>query len=330
MSDGDLEFAVRDSGIGITPEQQAKLFERLLPRPTRPRRASTAGPVSGSPSRRKLGGDDGRRRSRSRAWPRPHPGTGRRSRSRSSAPRPSRLPVPRSVEAAFSQDRRILVVDDNQTNRKHGRAPARPGRCHRRSRSRPDALEAGSPLCPVRPRGQPIGRSTPVVLDYHMPGMDGVELARRLNRLDAALPLVMLSSLSERPDEADDLFAAWLAKPTKQTTLLRTLSAVPRGDRAGVGARPVRLGLRLGPCRSSSAACRGQHDQPEGGAPHPLQDGHRGGRGGRWRGGRGSRRGAGLRRRPDGRADAGSSTGWRRPPRFARPRRSPISRSSSR
>ena len=55
-----LEFAVRDTGIGMTPEQQAS-SSRSSPRRSLDRPPATAAPASGSPSRRRLcrmmGGD---------------------------------------------------------------------------------------------------------------------------------------------------------------------------------------------------------------------------------------------------------------------------------
>jgi CheY-like chemotaxis protein len=52
------------------------------------------------------------------------------------------------------------------------------------------------------------------VLDMHMPGMDGVALARRMRERGAAMPLVLFSSLGRREvGEGEALFAAYLAKP---------------------------------------------------------------------------------------------------------------------
>jgi len=42
-----------------------------------------------------------------------------------------------------------------------------------------------------------------VVCDFHMPGMDGLEVARRLAKLDATLPIVMLTAADEADLGAD-------------------------------------------------------------------------------------------------------------------------------
>ena len=61
-----------------------------------------------------------------------------------------------------------------------------------------------------------------VLSDYHMPGMDGESLARRL-RQDASfrdLPVIALSSLSDRQNTARGAFDAWLVKPVRASQLM--------------------------------------------------------------------------------------------------------------
>jgi PAS domain S-box-containing protein len=71
------------------------------------------------------------------------------------------------------------------------------------------------------------------VLDYHMPGMDGVKLARaiRATPRGKALPLVLLSSsMYRRAEEAErGLFASQLLKPARQKHLLAAISAAVAG-----------------------------------------------------------------------------------------------------
>jgi CheY-like chemotaxis protein len=62
------------------------------------------------------------------------------------------------------------------------------------------------------------------ILDMHMPEMDGLTLAEKLNALNDKLPLVLFSSLGRR--EAGDtkgLFSAYLMKPLRQSQLFDTL-----------------------------------------------------------------------------------------------------------
>jgi CheY-like chemotaxis protein len=60
------------------------------------------------------------------------------------------------------------------------------------------------------------------IIDMHMPGMDGGELAQRIRADGHTLPLVLFSSLGRR-EEGDNLFAAALAKPLHQSQLFDTL-----------------------------------------------------------------------------------------------------------
>jgi len=59
----------------------------------------------------------------------------------------------------------------------------------------------------------------------HMPGMDGVTLARRVRALRPALPLVLFTSLGRR-EAGDGVFAATLGKPIHQSQLFDTLATL--------------------------------------------------------------------------------------------------------
>ncbi len=80
------------------------------------------------------------------------------------------------------------------------------------------------------------------VFDYHMPGMDGVELARETRRLDAhaGMPLILFSS-SDAPiaaGGADKLFAARLTKPLRQSLWFEALLETLGGRARAVKSRP--------------------------------------------------------------------------------------------
>ena len=70
------------------------------------------------------------------------------------------------------------------------------------------------------------------ILDMHMPGMDGAQLARQLQALRPALPLVLFSSLGRRDAQAQaaGLFKATLAKPLRQSHLFDTLMTLLAQD----------------------------------------------------------------------------------------------------
>ena len=129
----------------------------------------------------------------------------------------------RNVPALLGK--RILVVDDNLTNRRivtklallWGMVPS----------SFPSALEA---LDRVR-HGEVFDVA---LLDMSMPGFDGIDLAHEIRRRRAApeLPIVMLTSLGQRQTlraaQGADL-AACLSKPIKVGQLFSTLVAVIEG-----------------------------------------------------------------------------------------------------
>ncbi len=87
----------------------------------------------------------------------------------------------------------------------------------------------------------------------HMPEMDGVALARQIRERRAALPLVLFSSLGRREAGADDaLFAAYLAKPVRQSQLFDTLVGILGARRATAKSAPaVRAPLRLDPAMAT-------------------------------------------------------------------------------
>ncbi len=112
--------------------------------------------------------------------------------------------------------KRVLVVDDNATNRKVlTLQTAKWGMVVR------DTESAGQAL-----RWLDSGVAFDVaVLDMHMPEMDGLTLAGHIHLRRPKLPLVLFSSLGRR--EAGDtqgLFTAYLSKPLRQSHLFDTLA----------------------------------------------------------------------------------------------------------
>jgi signal transduction histidine kinase/CheY-like chemotaxis protein/HPt (histidine-containing phosphotransfer) domain-containing protein len=122
------------------------------------------------------------------------------------------------VAPAELRGRVALVVDDNDTNRRILRAQleawgmqvvdfAHPVEALAAMTAAPDALDLG-------------------VLDMHMPDMDGLELARGLRRLPAwtDVPLLLLTSLGQRPLDAAAVRLEHLTKPVKAAALRDTVA----------------------------------------------------------------------------------------------------------
>ncbi|OLF18495.1 hypothetical protein BU204_05950 [Actinophytocola xanthii] len=116
--------------------------------------------------------------------------------------------------------RTALIVDDNATNRRVLRAELSKWgmRCE-------DVDSAAAALALVRSGS----RFDVAVLDMQMPETNGLQLGIQLRQLPsvATMPLVLLSSMTARPDPLDSrIFDAMLAKPARVNTLLTTLIGV--------------------------------------------------------------------------------------------------------
>jgi signal transduction histidine kinase/DNA-binding response OmpR family regulator len=154
---------------------------------------------------------------------------------------------PPRIEADIS-GRRVLIVDDNATNRRILVAQtARWGMVPR---------ETGSPLEALA--WLSAGEKFDIVLsDLLMPEMDGVEMAdriRELKKLKAPPPIVILSSVGLRDREQAGV-AGWLAKPVKPSGLHDTIATVllggiaaapaqyasPAAEPMATGSRPLRI-----------------------------------------------------------------------------------------
>ncbi|MCX4239297.1 hybrid sensor histidine kinase/response regulator [Paraliomyxa miuraensis] len=141
-----------------------------------------------------------------------------------------RLPLPVAHHAPRSSvpddltGARILVVDDHAVNRRIlTEQLERWGLASASCASGPEALGR---LHQASAEGQPFQIA---ILDFHMPEMDGLELARRIKRDDAlrSTVLVMLSSVTHRAGttEVDQAgCAAYLVKPVHQSDLMDVLA----------------------------------------------------------------------------------------------------------
>jgi GAF domain-containing protein/CheY-like chemotaxis protein len=210
-----LEFAVRDTGIGLSEAGRAKLFQRFS--------------QADSSTTRKYGGTGlGLAISKRLAelmggtmWVESAgPGRGSTFRFTMRAPR-AELPAgePRrsfAGEQPALAGKRLLIVDDNATNRRILRLQTEAWGML------PEDTESPSQALAWLRDGRLFDLA---ILDMLMPEMSGVALAKEIKSLDARLPLVLFSSLGRRetaPDEAG-LFATQLAKPLHQSALFDTL-----------------------------------------------------------------------------------------------------------
>ncbi len=119
---------------------------------------------------------------------------------------------------------RILVVDDNPTNAKLARLVLQAEGYD--VRTAPDAERALSLLDEYDPRL--------VLMDIQLPGMNGLELTRRIKAAERFLhlPILALTAYAMAEDEARALAAGcdgFLSKPVDTTTLPKAVAALLAG-----------------------------------------------------------------------------------------------------
>ncbi|MHC6591682.1 response regulator [Arthrobacter sp. C152] len=229
-----VHFEVRDTGIGIGAEHHGKLFESFSQADASTTRRYGGTGLGLAICRRltavmngAIGLDSAPGRGSTFWFQLPLP----------VAP-PSTDPVP---AAGFLTGLRALVVDDNATNRLVLESQLRGWRLQ--PESVPDAAAAMELALAARRYGTPFHLA---VLDFCMPGTDGLELARRIKADPelADMELIMLTSTMQV--NAADIAAAgvreWLMKPVRSSEfynrlvrLMATSAAAPR-PRSDTGA----------------------------------------------------------------------------------------------
>ena len=130
--------------------------------------------------------------------------------------------------------KRLLIVDDNETNRliltKQVESWGMEGW----------AVTSGKAALALLRAGQYFDAA---ILDMHMPQMDGLTLAKEIRCLrdEKVLPLVMLSSIGNSDEVREKaLFAAYLTKPIKPKQLFTTLTNLFDETAVTISQEPVK------------------------------------------------------------------------------------------
>ena len=212
-----LRFSVTDTGIGMTPEQQTGLFQAFSQADastTRRFGGTGLGLAISKKLTEMMGGEIGVSSEHGRGstfW-----FTARFARGKA---RRRRIPVDTVSLATL----RILLVDDNPSSRTIlGRHLSGFGCQYLEAASGPEALDD------IANAKAPFDL---ILLDWKMPGMDGVETARRLRDVVAGgeIPKIIMVSAYDRDDvmtQADDVgIAAFLVKPVSANDLAEAIMA---------------------------------------------------------------------------------------------------------
>jgi signal transduction histidine kinase/DNA-binding response OmpR family regulator len=216
-----LHFAVRDTGIGIPPDRAHRLFQsfsQVDASTTRYYGGTGLGLAISKRLSEMMGGT---------MWVESAgiPGQGSTFHfTIETESGPSTLRVFQRGQQPQLTGKRLLIVDDNATNRRILMLQGQSwGMLPRETEHPAEALEWIK-------RGDPFDVA---VLDMYMPEMDGLMLAAELRRYrdPNLLPLVMLSSSLQRGPEAEAIgFAAYLTKPIKSSQLYNVLVNVMGGE----------------------------------------------------------------------------------------------------
>ena len=210
-----LHFSVRDTGIGIPSNRMDRLFKsfsQVDASTTRRYGGTGLGLVISKRLVEMMGGE---------IWVESEAGVGSTFHFTIQA-EVAPMPKPDYLQDRQPdlEGRRVLIVDDNATNRRILTLQTQAwGMSPRATEFPAEALDW------VR-RGDPFDVA---ILDMQMPDMDGRRLAQEIGRErdEQTLPLVMLTSLGSREavDEAET-FAAFLNKPIKASQLYEALLRV--------------------------------------------------------------------------------------------------------
>jgi CheY-like chemotaxis protein len=214
----DLEFVVRDTGIGIAPEKREMIFDAFAQAD-----GSTARKFGGTGlglaiSERLVTAMGGR------IWVEGEPGTGSQFHFTVSLGW-VREPVEESKPGDVKlEGASVLVVDDNPTNRRILEEQLRSWGM------RPEEAEsAGQALALIQVRADGGDPFRVVLTDLHMPGVDGFGLVKRMRESSAAQQVVVLMVTSgENPVDlarAREMgIAAYLTKPVRRSELRAAIS----------------------------------------------------------------------------------------------------------
>ena len=214
-----IRFTVTDTGLGISPEDQRKLFtpfSQVDASTTRKYGGTGLGLAICKQLVTLMGGEIGVESC-----------LGQGSKFWVEVPfTKQRKPVASVQDFGYLTDRRLLVVDDNATNRKIVRYQVT-----RWGMQVDEASGAAAALIALQSAHEQRMPYDVALIDMQMPQTDGMTLGEQIkaNPASAELPLIMLTSTNQRDEVQRALnigFAAYLVKPVKPSRLLDSIMTV--------------------------------------------------------------------------------------------------------
>ncbi len=214
-----LHFSVRDTGIGIPKDRMNRLFQsfsQVDSSTTRKYGGTGLGLVISKRLSEIMGGE---------MWVESEDGSGSTFHFTIQTRAAALPPVNKRSVPPQLNGMRMLIVDDNQTNRRILTLQAQSWGMT------PAVFENPLEALETIKRGEKYDIG---ILDMHMPDMDGITLSNEIRKNGNPLPLIMLTSLGWRDPEQTIHFAAFLTKPVKQSSLYNAMLGALSLNEAGV------------------------------------------------------------------------------------------------
>lgn len=217
----ELQFEVRDTGIGIPPDKMQRLFKafsQIDSSTTRKYGGTGLGLAISQRLVNLMGG---------RIWVKSQPGRGS-SFFFTIQTRKGNSLIPAATNHCITKQegKRVLIIDDNPTNRFILKSQLQQWSLQ------PTLANSGREALDILLHDQQFDL---ILTDMQMPEMHGVTLAKKVKEMHAHIPVILLSSVADEFTKAEkQLFTSVLTKPIKQHVLCKhILNGLQHQQRTG-------------------------------------------------------------------------------------------------